>query len=85
MALPRCHARLHLRKPDSVARCWAFLIAGFILYIPANLLTFMKTSSLSGTRQDTILSGIATLWDSGSWEIAIIVFIASITVPLFKL
>jgi paraquat-inducible protein A len=82
---PRCHARLHHRIPDSVTRCWALLIAGFILYIPANLLTFMETSSLSGTRQDTILSGIVTLWDSGSWGIAIIVFIASITVPLFKL
>jgi len=82
---PRCHARLHNRIPDSVTRCWALLIAGYILYIPANLLTFMETSSLSGTRQDTILSGIVTLWDSGSWGIAIIVFIASITVPLFKL
>lgn len=82
---PRCHARLSHRIPDSVTRCWAMLIAGYILYIPANLLTFMKTTTLSGTRQDTILSGIVTLWDSGSWEIAIIVFIASITVPLFKL
>jgi paraquat-inducible protein A len=82
---PRCHARLHHRIPDSVTRCWALLIAGYVLYIPANLLTFMKTSSLSGTRHDTILSGIVTLWDSGSWGIAVIVFIASITVPLFKL
>ncbi len=82
---PRCHARLHQRIPDSVKRCWALLIAGYILYIPANLLPFLETSSLSGTRHDTIMSGIVSLWDSGSWEIAVIVFIASITVPLFKL
>jgi len=82
---PRCRARLRHRIPDSTTRCWALLIAGYILYVPANLLTFMETSSLSGTRQDTILSGIVTLWESGSWGIAIIVFIASITVPLFKL
>jgi paraquat-inducible protein A len=82
---PRCHARLHHRIPDSIERCWALLIAGYTLYIPANILTFMKTSTLSGTRQDNILSGIVALWDSGSWAIAIIVFIASIIVPLFKL
>jgi paraquat-inducible protein A len=82
---PRCDARLHLRIPNSVTRCWAFLIAAYILYLPANLLPILETSSLSGTRKDTIMSGIMTLWDSGSWGIAIIVFITSITVPLFKL
>jgi paraquat-inducible protein A len=82
---PRCDARLHLRKPDSVKRCWAFLIAGYILYLPANLLPIMETSTLTGTWNDTIMSGIVSLWNSGSWEIAIIVFIASIMVPLFKL
>jgi len=82
---PRCDARLHLRIPNSVVRCWAFLIAGYILYLPANLLPILETSSLSGTRQDTIMSGIVSLWNSGSWGIAVIVFIASITVPLFKL
>jgi len=82
---PRCRARLHLRKPDSVARCWAFLLAAYILYLPANLLPIMDTSSLSGTVHDTIISGIFSLWDSGSWGIALIVFCASITVPLLKL
>ncbi len=82
---PRCAARLHLRKPDSVARCWAFLIAAYIMYLPANLLPIMETSSLSGTTSDTIMSGIISLWDSGSWAIALIVFCASITVPLLKL
>ncbi len=82
---PRCEARIHLRIPNSAARCWALLIAGYILYLPANLLPIMVTSSLSGTRDDTIMSGILSLWDSGSWGIAVIVFIASIMVPLFKL
>jgi paraquat-inducible protein A len=71
--------------PNSVARCWAFLIAGYILYIPANLLPMIETSTLSGTKNDTIMSGIMSLWNSGSWGIAIIIFVASITVPLFKL
>jgi paraquat-inducible protein A len=81
----RCNARLHLRIPNSASRCWAFLIAGYILYLPANLLPIMYTGTLSGIRRDTIMSGIVYLWESGSWGIAIIVFIASIMVPLLKL
>ncbi len=82
---PRCAARLHLRKPGSPTRCLAFLIAAYITYLPANLLPVMETSSLTGTTSDTIMSGIISLWDSGSWVIALVVFFASITVPLLKL
>jgi len=82
---PRCSAPLHLRKPNSVARSWAFLIAAYILYIPANVLPIMETSSLFGAQADTIMSGIIYLWHSGSWDLALVVFIASIMVPLLKL
>ena len=82
---PRCSAPLHVRKPNSVARSWAFLIAAYILYIPANVLPIMETSSLFGAQSDTIMSGIIYLWHSGSWDLALVVFIASIMVPLLKL
>ena len=81
----RCGSSIHFRKPASVARCWAFLIAAYILYIPANLMPMMDTGTLLNYRQDTILSGVVHLWKTGSWVIAIIVFIASITIPLLKL
>ncbi|MBI5485116.1 MAG: paraquat-inducible protein A [Deltaproteobacteria bacterium] len=82
---PRCNARVSIRKPDSIRRCWALVIAAYILYLPANLLTIMETGSLIDYRQDTIMSGVVHLWKSGSWGISAIVFIASIVVPLFKL
>jgi len=82
---PRCSAPLHFRKPNSVARSWAFLIAAYILYIPANVLPIMQTSSLFGSQDDTIMSGIVYLWHSGSWDLALVVFVASIMVPLLKL
>src|SRR5690606_33294998 len=81
----RCGGHLHLRKPDSVARTWAYLIAGYILFIPANVMPIMYTSSLFGAQADTIMSGIIYLWVSGSWHLALIVFIASILVPSAKL
>ena len=82
---PRCGASLHFRKPGSVSRCWALLIGAYILYIPANLLTIMETGSLISYRKDTIVSGVVELWRTGSWVIAVIVFIASVTIPLLKL
>lgn len=82
---PRCSARLHARKPASLARTWAFLVAAMILYVPANTLPIMDTSSLFGTQRDTILSGVAFLWTSGSFVLALLVFFASIVVPLAKM
>ncbi len=56
-----------------------------VLYIPANLLPVMDTSSLFGAQTDTIMSGVVYLWTSGSWPLAVIVFIASIAVPMLKI
>ena len=81
----RCGASLHLRKPNSIARTWAFLIAAYIMYVPANVLPIMKTGSMFGAQSDTIMSGVAYLWHSGSWHLALVVFIASVLVPLAKM
>jgi paraquat-inducible protein A len=81
----RCDAPLHQRKPDSLARTWALLMAAALLYIPANLLPVMHTTSLVGDEDDTIMSGIVFFWTSGDWPLAVIVFVASILVPMLKL
>ncbi|WP_168788432.1 paraquat-inducible protein A [Paraburkholderia aromaticivorans] len=82
---PRCRARLHMRKPASLSRTWAYLSAAIVLYIPANVLPVMNTSSLFGAQKDTIMSGVVYLWVSGSWPLAVLVFIASIVVPMLKI
>ncbi|SAK65194.1 PqiA family integral membrane protein [Caballeronia arationis] len=82
---PRCGAALHFRKPESIARTWAFLIAAITLYIPANTLPMMDTSSLFGAQRDTIMSGVVYLWTSGAWPLSVIVFIASVAVPMLKI
>lgn len=81
----RCGTTLHFRKPGSIQRSWALLIAAYVLYLPANLLPIMETSSIFGEQRDTIMSGVVYLWGSGSWVLALLVFIASIAVPLLKL
>ena len=81
---PRCHHVLHARKPESVQRTLAWLAAAVVLYLPANLLPVMSTASVVGRGSHTIVGGIIELWESGSRELAIIVFVASIAVPLLK-
>lgn len=82
---PRCRAPLHPRKPASVATTWALTLAALILFVPANTLPMMTTASLAGSQSDTILSGVLFLWRSGSWPLALVVFFASILVPLMKI
>ena len=82
---PRCGEKLYLRKPRSVSRTGAYLSAAAILYVPANLMPIMHTSSLLGAEDDTIMSGVMVLLNSGSWPLALLVFFASIVVPLAKL
>lgn len=81
----RCGTALHRRKPDSLNRTWALLAASYIMYLPANLLPVMVTSNLLTTKTDTILSGVIYFWVTGAWGLAIVVFVASFLVPLFKL
>jgi paraquat-inducible protein A len=83
-ACPRCGSPLHRRKTASYARTWALLIAAFILYIPANVLPIMRTASLGDVDDNTILSGVVELWTNGSPDLAVIVFTASIVVPMTK-
>lgn len=82
---PRCGAGLHARKMDSIQKSWAYLIAATILYIPANIFPIMTVVSFGQGHPDTIISGIFTLYDSGQLPIAILVFVASILVPIVKI
>jgi paraquat-inducible protein A len=85
LACPRCDQPLHARKPNSVARTWAFLLTAVLVYLPANTLPIMNTRTLFDERQDTIMSGVFALWGAGSWELALVVFVASVVVPLVKM
>ena len=80
----RCGAPLHPRKTDSLTRTWAFLLASLVFYIPANLLPVMNTTMLGSGADSTIMGGVLEFWQHGAWDIALIIFIASIAVPGIK-
>ena len=82
---PRCGASLHDRKPDSIARTWALVLAAFVFYIPANVLPITIVISLGKAQSDTIMSGVIYFIHTGMWPIALVIFLASIFIPLLKL
>lgn len=82
---PRCHARLHLRKPESLERTIAFTAAATILYIPANLLPVLRLTGVTGNQQNTIIGGVIQFWQTADYPVAIIIFVASVMIPILKI
>ncbi len=81
----RCRSPVTERVEHSEEKTLAWLLTGVILYLPANLLPVMHTTSLrSGERDSTIIGGILEFWQGGSWDIALLIFIASVAVPVTK-
>lgn len=81
----RCGAALHARKPNSLERTTALVIAAAICYLPANLLPIMTVTSLGRAESDTIMSGVIYFLVHGDWPLAIVIFTASVFVPVAKL
>ena len=73
------------RRHNAIQRTWALIIAAAICYIPANVFPVMKTTTVTGVDDDTILDGVVLLYTTGSWPLALIVLIASVIIPLAKL
>ncbi|MGE9269692.1 MAG: paraquat-inducible protein A, partial [Verrucomicrobiales bacterium] len=82
---PRCHTPLHLRKPQSLARTSALLLASILFYIPAMSLPVMRIEGIGGAENSTILSGVITFWEMKSYPVAIIIFTASVLIPILKI
>jgi len=80
----RCHGALQSRDTESLQKVWAWLIAGMIAYIPANLYPMLLTSTLVERSESTIIGGVVELVEYGSLGIAAIVFIASVMIPVGK-
>lgn len=80
----RCTSTLRARVTAAAERTLAWLVAGMLLYVPANMLPVIHTSGVGGAGDSTIFGGIVSFWRGGSWDIAAIIFIASVAVPATK-
>jgi paraquat-inducible protein A len=82
---PRCGEKLAFRRENAIERTWALLIAAAVLYVPANLLPVLTTTTVVSSDSDTIMSGVILLYATGSWPLALIVLVASIVIPIGKI
>ncbi|MCG6967350.1 MAG: paraquat-inducible protein A [Chromatiaceae bacterium] len=82
---PRCQSHVECRKPNSLSRTWALLLTAALFYIPANTLPVMTTSYFGHASTDTIMSGVIYFLRHGDWPLALIIFLASIVIPLTKI
>jgi paraquat-inducible protein A len=82
---PRCGHRLRDRKPKSLQRTCAYALAALMLYIPANVYPVLTVIQLGSGDPSTILGGVIELFEYGMWPLALLVFFASVAVPVLKL
>lgn len=84
----RARSPKHISRVDaskSIQRTWALLVTSIVLYIPANMLPIMHTELMGGDSPNTIIGGVISLWESGSYPVASIIFLASVVVPVAKI
>lgn len=81
----RCGSVLYDRKASSLARTAAFSLAALILYIPANIYPILRMERYGAYSESTVWDGCVKLFQNGQWVVALIVFLASIMIPMLKL
>lgn len=82
---PRCAARLHARKPAVAIHTTALLIAGLVLYFPANVFPMSVDTQLGQPVEHRIIDGIKDLFQAGLWPLGVLIFCTSIAIPLLKI
>jgi len=80
----RCGHSIHSRHPKSLMTTMAFLIAAVIMFIPANIFPIMHTTFLGANEPSSIMEGVLLLWSLGSYPVALVIFFASVVIPLAK-
>jgi paraquat-inducible protein A len=81
----RCRNKVHTRNPGGLKRTLALLSAAAVMYVPANIFPIMSTVSMGKEHPSTLLGGVVELWRMGSYPVAIIIFSASVMIPLIKI
>ena len=82
---PRCGAFLWKHKPNSINRSLAMALAALVLFVIANAFPFLAMKLEGLVRETTLITGVQVLYRSGMWEIAILVFMTTLVIPLIQI
>jgi len=80
----RCSSPVYKHRRNRTEKSWAYLITAMIAYVPANLYPMLITSQFGNREGTTIIGGVVLLWEHGSYPVAVIIFFASIVIPIIK-
>jgi paraquat-inducible protein A len=81
----RCDSVIQRELANSRAYTTALTLAALFLYIPANMYPIMVMEYLGRQTENTVWDGVKALYQDRMWYVAVIVFLASILIPLLKL
>ncbi len=81
----QCNEKIYVRKPHSLMLTLNYIIATLLFLIPANLLPMMIITSMGVDEGSTIMEGVRYFLVHGEASIGIIIFLASIVVPIYKI
>ena len=81
----RCGSLLYQEKGNSIARPFALVIGGLILFVFANYYPILSLKVIGTTTANTLMSGVLALYAGGLRSIALLVFLTTIFIPLLKL
>ena len=82
---PRCHHSNDYRAPSCYQKTIALLLAAVIIYVPSNVYPIMVTDYLGTATGSNIIDGVISLWQMNSYFVAMVIFIASICIPMLKI
>ena len=82
---PRCKQKSQLRGRDKIQWTIALLVTSLIIYIPANLFGIMITEVFGSPSSSTIMDGVIYMWQAGDVPVALIIFAASVVIPILKI
>ena len=81
----RCGAGLYRHKKNSLDRTLALTMAGLALFVVANSFPLLLMKIGAQLQKATLFTGIRELWTGGMWEVALVVMLTTILVPLAQL
>jgi paraquat-inducible protein A len=81
----RCASRLARGRPNSLGRTAAFSLAALALYVPANIYPILRMNLYGVHSENTVWDGCRSLFEHGEILVAVVVFLASMVIPLLKL
>ncbi len=82
---PRCGHVLYRQKHNTIHKSLAFTITALILFFPAVTESIMSINMGSNSQYQSIIEGANILLLEGYYLVAILTFMCSVLVPLFRL